>query len=393
MATVLVTDGTERSALAVVRSLGRAGHTVVVCAARPRALAAASRWCAAEVEVPDPLRDRAAFARAVAEAAIRHGADIALPVTDASVLALLADPPATALVPMAGLEAFQRISDKAAVATAGAEVGLRVPRQLRLQSPSEAAALADILTYPVVLKPGRSVDLETGAKHGVVHAEARHAFLAAAARLLPGAFPVLVQERIAGPSIGIFLLTWHGALLAAFAHRRLREKPPAGGVSVYCESIGIDGGLLERARALVDCFGWNGVAMVECKVDAATGEPVLMEINGRFWGSLQLAVDAGVDFPRLLLECALGGMPAPVTDYRVGVRNRWFWGDADHLFARLRHSAAALNLPPGSPGRLRAAGDFVLTGFTGACGQVFQPHDPGPAARELRDRMREVFGV
>ena len=40
--------------------------------------------------------------------------------------------------------------------------------------------------------------------------------------------------------------------------------------------------------------------MVEFKLDARDGVAKLMEINGRFWGSLQLAVDAGVDFPAIL---------------------------------------------------------------------------------------------
>ncbi len=50
--------------------------------------------------------------------------------------------------------------------------------------------------------------------------------------------------------------------------------------------------------------------MVEFKADARTGTPYLMEINGRFWGSLQLAIDAGVDFPAILVAAALGA-PIP----------------------------------------------------------------------------------
>ena len=82
---------------------------------------------------------------------------------------------------------------------------------------------------------------------------------------------------------------------AVFAHRRLREKPPSGGVSVYRESVAPDPSLVARAAALLAGLGWRGVAMVEMKTDARTGTPYLMEVNGRFWGSLQLAVDAGVD--------------------------------------------------------------------------------------------------
>src|SRR5205814_8588436 len=76
--------------------------------------------------------------------------------------------------------------------------------------------------------------------------------------------------------------------------------------------------------------------MIECKREAETGRQVVMEANGRFWGSLQLAIDAGVDFPALLVRCAAGERVPEIRDYRLGVRSRWFWGDVDHLYLCLR---------------------------------------------------------
>jgi len=390
MARVLVTDGTERSALAVVRSLGRAGHSVAVATARPKSLAGASRWCAAEVETPDALRAPREFVAALAAAAAVRGIEVVVPVTDAAILAVLAhrDVLAGIRVPLGGAEAFGRLSDKAAAAAAAETVGIRVPRQVRLDGRDAASGLAS-LTMPVVLKPARSVSGAEGAraKHSVGHA-ATAADLARMLRALPPtAFPLLAQERVVGPGIGVFLLTWKGELLAAFAHRRLREKPPAGGVSTYAESVPLDDDLLARSRALVDAFGWDGVAMVEFKRDGASGAPVLMEINGRFWGSLQLAIDAGVDFPRLLVDAALGRAVTPVTSWRTGVRSRWFWGDMDHGLARLRRSAAALHLPPGAPGRMATLTALVGTTLGFPKDQVFQLGDLGPGIRETAQRL------
>src|SRR5439155_108988 len=115
----------------------------------------------------------------------------------------------------------------------------------------------------------------------------------------------------------------------AGAARRLREKPPAGGVSVYRESIAAPPELVAAGTRLLEVLDWRGVAMVECKRDLATNRYVFMEVNGRLWGSLQLAIDAGVDFPALLVACASGREVAPVWDYQVGVRSRWVWGDVD----------------------------------------------------------------
>jgi predicted ATP-grasp superfamily ATP-dependent carboligase len=202
------------------------------------------------------------------------------------------------------------------------------------------------------------------------------------------AFPVLLQERINGLGVGLFVLRWEGEVIARFAHRRLREKPPSGGVSVYRESIAVDPELARRADLLLDRFGWNGVAMIEFKVDAATGTPYLMEINGRFWGSLQLAVDAGVDFPRLLAEAAMGRRPSPVRDYRLGVRSRWWMGDVDVLLARFLHSDQALSLPADAPGRIRAIADFLRLWWPGDVSEVQRWGDPAPGFRELRQWLR-----
>jgi predicted ATP-grasp superfamily ATP-dependent carboligase len=96
--------------------------------------------------------------------------------------------------------------------------------------------------------------------------------------------------------------------------------------------------------------------MIECKREQTTGRQVIMEVNGRFWGSLQLAIDAGIDFPALLVSCA-AGEPVPETRrYRVGVRSRWFWGDVDHLWLRLRRNGNGNGL---AGSRLGAVLDFL----------------------------------
>jgi predicted ATP-grasp superfamily ATP-dependent carboligase len=89
------------------------------------------------------------------------------------------------------------------------------------------------------------------------------------------------------------------------------------------------------AQRILDHVGWHGVAMVEFKV-TPEGCPYLMEVNPRFWGSLQLAIDAGVDFPWLLYQLASGAPAWPDPGYRTGVRVRWLLGDLDHLYLRLR---------------------------------------------------------
>ncbi|MEC7727283.1 MAG: ATP-grasp domain-containing protein, partial [Pseudomonadota bacterium] len=113
------------------------------------------------------------------------------------------------------------------------------------------------------------------------------------------------------------------------------EKPPEGGVSVLSRSVAVNEELRQAAERLLSAVGWHGVAMVEFRV-SDTGQPYLMELNTRFWGSLQLAIDAGVDFPLMLANCHLNRPNPPITTYREDQRLRWLLGDLDSLYIYLK---------------------------------------------------------
>ena len=118
---------------------------------------------------------------------------------------------------------------------------------------------------------------------------------------------------------------------AAFVHKRLREYPVTGGASTLRESVRHDT-LRDMGEALLKALNWFGVAMVEFKIDPRDGTPRLMEINPRFWGSLALAIEAGVNFPYLLLKMARGEKFKPVERYETGKKCRWLLpGDLLHF--------------------------------------------------------------
>jgi len=383
MTSVLVTDGDERAALAVVRSLGCAGYVVHVCGVRRRTLAALSRQAVGSFATPDPLRAPTDFVGAVAAYAAAHRIDIVLPIAEPALLAILEARAqfGGAMIPFPTIETFRAASDKRALSTVAEAVGIAVPPQWEIPTAGALASLdLDALCYPVVLKPTRSVGEHAGvrSKHAVRHARDAMELRTHVADLPPAAFPLLVQQRVVGPGVGVFLLRWNGATVASFAHRRIREKPPAGGVSVYAEAVAADQALVAQSERLLAALDWQGVAMVEYKIDAASGVAYLMEVNGRFWGSLQLAIDAGVDFPLLLVRCAEGAAASTPPSYRTGTRGRWWWGEVDHVLARLRRSDTELALPPGSPTRAAMLRDFLARWRRDERDAVFRFADPMP---------------
>lgn len=342
--TVVVTDGDERAALALTRALGADGWRVVVTAAGHRSLAGVSRHAARACRTPDPLQAPEAFAAAVGGLAAAEQAALVLPVTEAALLALAdhVDALGAARLPWPRASIIRRVLDKAAVLATAEGVGIAVPDQRECAGVPEARAAVRAFGGRVALKPARSVGEAQGERRKVAVALADDVASADVAldAMAAQAWPLLVQRRLVGEGLGVFVLRRNGRVLATFAHRRLREKPPSGGVSVISEAVPRDAALEAQAIALLEALEWDGVAMVEFKRDAAHGgRPTLMEINGRFWGSVQLAVDAGVNFPVLLARAAVGDDVAPVHDWRVGTRLRWTLGDVDHLLIAAKAAA------------------------------------------------------
>lgn len=392
----LVTDGEQRPALAIARSLGRRGIKVQVGAERDTSLASSSRYCSVHRTYPSPERDQKAFERFVLGCARRGEFDVILPVTDVVMHAIAANQDALrhhcalACPPFA---AFETATDKWSLLQRAGACGVPVPRTRLVDGlPDLRKQLAGV-DVPAVVKPTRSrVRTKDGwIATGVHYVPSREALC----RLYEDTpylshHPSLIQQRIVGPGLAVFVLFSHGELLIDFAHRRLREKPPSGGASVLSESVAVDPQLREYAVRLLGPLGWHGVAMLEFKQDRRTGEIFLIEVNGRFWGSLQLAIAAGVDFPYLTYQLAVGERPSVPAGYRIGVKNRWLLGDLDHLLIRLSRSAGASSLPEPASSRLRAVLDFMKFVEPGLYYEIVSADDPAPFLYELSHYCRAL---
>lgn len=383
MATVLLTDPEQRACLAAVRALARRGHRLITIGAS-RGIAGVSRAVSRAIRIPaDEVTRGPALIAAVTHAVHGEGIDVVIPVSDAASRILLgADVGARVAGPTAG--AYARASDKARLLETAAACGLRVPRQHVLIAPAPATGHPAI-RGPVVVKPAKSVVEVDGrtSRQGVQFVDDASMLHETLATYPAEAYPLLVQERTIGDGIGVFVLRVDRRTRLQFGHRRLREKPPAGGVSTYRESMAPPANLLARCEALLDQLDYSGPAMIEFKQDSATGEFVLMEINARLWGSLQLAIDAGVDFPSALVAETLGlpmdgGPPA-----RIGVRTVWELGELDHALAVLRRSRSELHVPAafavGPLAAIRALLDHRISDHA----EVFRWTDPMPFLAEF----------
>jgi predicted ATP-grasp superfamily ATP-dependent carboligase len=389
MKRVLVLDANQRSALAVTRSLGRQGVAVVTADETSASLAGASRYASQHFAYPSPQQQPDLFVDAIGELVKSHHFDIIMPMTELTTTLLQSNENRLhgAILPFADIDTVNSVADKCALMQAAERLGVPVPKTHYADNTAALADALDSFSYPLVLKPGKSWQQTDGKWDRAAVRIAENPAAASDILEQQASFqhhPFLLQECVSGQGAGVFALYDHGRPLAFFSHRRLREKPPEGGVSVLSESALVEPLLLAHARTLLDDANWHGVAMVEFKV-AADGTPYLMEINTRFWGSLQLAVDAGVDFPWLLYQLACGEQPDATGEYRTGIRLRWLLGDLDNLYLTLRNPQLAFAT------RLAAILGFVTPSLRRTRHEVNRWSDPSPAWYELKQYLRDLL--
>ena len=393
---MIVLDGEQRSALAVTRSLGRIGVDVFVGAETNPSLAGISRYCRGSFTYPSPTTRSLNFIKCLERIARLYDAFAVFPMTDVTTFEILQNKSrmeCVTRIPGVSLEVFERVSDKFCLFREAERIGVAIPKTLFVKDSRKMSNMQSKISFPAVLKPGKSKIREGGR---MIEGKVRYAdhvedVLEICNRDEAFRFPFVIQERIEGPGIGVFVLMHRGRTVALFSHRRIREKPPSGGVSVLRESVLPDPVAASAAEKLLCHFGWEGVAMVEFKQDRRDGILRLMEINGRFWGSLQLAVDSGVDFPSLLLKTLQGKKLEPVTAYRLGTKTRWLLGHLDHLLIRLFRKKSELHLPLKYPSRFRCLLQFFNFFDKHTHLEILSSGDRRPFFFELQTYCKELL--
>jgi protein-tyrosine-phosphatase/predicted ATP-grasp superfamily ATP-dependent carboligase len=357
---ILVTDAHELAGLGAIRSLGRAGHELVAGypGKSPRPASTYSRYCGARRTYPDPWLSQPDFARwLLANAA---DVDLVLPISEAALVAAVSCraqlPPQALVVPStAALE--YTLSKRRATAKALA-LGIPCPRT--------AFSLEDIpgLKSPwIVRTDNRLGDDGCYRKGRNWYLEDSGELMDLLRELTEDGEQWLVQEHFVGRGGGAFVLMRGGQAVLEFAHERVHEVPFYGGVSSLRRSVR-DDATLASATQLFAAIGYQGVGMFEFRRSSLNQIPYFIEINGRLWGSLALALHAGADFPAALVESHAGGaVSGAPDDYANGIYCRNVYpGETDYLRSVLAVSGPVRGVLP--PGKAQAVLEFFRLFFT-----------------------------
>jgi predicted ATP-grasp superfamily ATP-dependent carboligase len=354
---VLVPESQAMGSIGVIRSLGRAGYPVHACAQRSDALGLRSNY--ASQQAVCPRYDSKDFVSWLREYIREHRIRAVVP-SEGMVLAVRSSfdefSQLFPLSPCAGT-VYAGMSKFDLLASFQKDGGLqiRTPPTMLIDDPDCLPSWNDLacLGLPLYIKAD-AVYVKNGNGESSVH---RCDSVAAAQdvirKLSTDYSKLLVQGYVPGQGVGAFFLVWNGELIAEFMHRRLHEVPHTGGVSSLRESwfhpeIRCDA--LQKLKSL----NWNGVAMMEYRWHAKTDDFYLMEMNGRFWGSIHLALHAGVDFPRLLLDAFHGRVEQIENRYPRNLYCRYTVPkEFEYVWSRLKDRQLSLG------SKLSSCGEFI----------------------------------
>jgi predicted ATP-grasp superfamily ATP-dependent carboligase len=372
---LVVSDGETPHVLAAVRSLARGGFEVAVGAPADSLRGeASSRYARRCHDIPRAEDGIDAYLAAVAGAVGEAGYAVVLPGDDADLLALSwGRDRLGATFPYPRHDLVVRAVDKLELVHAADRAGLAAPHT----EIADEAALAG-WEGPVVVKARLHwrPDSVAADRHleAVVCADPRTAADAAAAMRTRGGEPLL-QQCIDGRLMAVSMVLAEGGQVLAVAQQS-SSRLSLRRTSVRARTVPVDAELVDRVRQMLVDLGWHGIANVQL-LRSADGAAHVIDLNGRFYGSLALAVRAGADLPVVWVRDALGLPAAPVQRSRPGVRFHAFEEDLRRARSE-RRGGAVVDIA-------RVFGSVPAAAHT-----TWSPADPKPALRRLGGVLRSA---
>jgi predicted ATP-grasp superfamily ATP-dependent carboligase len=319
---ILILDGVNKNTLAIVRHLGRlkVGRLDVV-SYQKLSITFFSRFVSKKIILPRP-KDEGLFINALIQLLASEKYDLLIPVGYATFQVCSRNQDeikkyTKVFVPSP--EAMEIAESKIKSQIRAERLGIPVPKTIEVNDISDIQKLD--LRYPVVIKApvelGRSLVSYASDKNELPKKFRQMCTKYDSVQMLP-----ILQEYIDGEGVGFFAYYSNGKCRRIFMHRRIREYPASGGASVCAQGF-YDAKLQDYGIRLLDSLKWNGVAMVEFKKNRKTGDYVLMEINPKFWGSLDLSLVSGVVFPYFMVLEAKGEEIKTDFSYHRTMRFQW----------------------------------------------------------------------
>lgn len=328
--TVLVV-GNYRPSISVVRSLGRAGHRVIVGREPWASYAERSRYASEVWDHPAIADNELRFIEAL-QAFLQSHPDIGFlfPVRGLAIIALcrhLAQLPSHVKLVMPDPDLVEVCDHKTKMLSVVAELGIPYPLFAIVSTLSELSTQADAIGYPCIVKPTVAELRINGEKGLICRTEAElRGYLT---QWPTGHTSLMVQRYASGLRHNLHFAAKDGKLLRCLDAVSLRTQRPDGtGLTVEGMSVELPDSLREYCRQLVDRLHYTGIGCLQFICDETRGSEDFLEINPRLAAGYAIAQYCGFDLPLTALNLVRGvPIPAGGDTYPVGKRFAWTQGD------------------------------------------------------------------
>lgn len=329
--------------IGVVRSLGRAGYPVHACANSIHALGLHSQY--ARKSVVNPKEHEPRFLDWLRSYIASEGIKLVVP-SETLYLAIRSEYDTwSPLIPdTVTKEIAYRCLSKCDIAeffAAATDESLRhfLPRSIVVsRQGSIPRDELRSLALPAVLKTDACWDTRPQKRGSVAQARTETDLL----RLLECALEThercLIQEMVPGCKATVTVVVHRDQVLVDNMKYAAHENPHTGGITAL-RTIWWHAEMRADALRRLAALQWQGPAMVEYKWDAATGRFWFIELNSRYWATLNVDLLAGKDYPRHQLDAHFGHVETNLGPIPVARR---FWcrdtfpSDAGYLMSLLR---------------------------------------------------------
>ncbi|NRD77986.1 ATP-grasp domain-containing protein [Bacillus sp. BRMEA1] len=331
MQTVIITDGLLRKSLSATRSLGKRGIKTIVGDQSSLSPSGFSKHCYKRVKYPDPKLTPEQFLSWLKQQLKQENVPVLLPMDDAVVDIVMEhweDIKNLCKCLLPSRQAYDTAADKFETIELARKQSVKCPETYLPNDKQDVVKMAETAVFPLVVKPRKS-----SGSRGIRKVENKESLLEIYEEIRKEYPNPMIQECIPfGDRYDVCLLyDQQHEVKASFVQKEIRHFPIKMGPSTVQESVSNEE-LIELSIHLLKPLNWTGIVEVEYMIEPRTNQPVLMEINPRFWNSLDLAIQSGIDFPYLLYQLCLGQSVPVQKEYPAGRRSRWlFPGDLLHF--------------------------------------------------------------
>ncbi len=319
---VLVTETQVRSALSVIRSLGKRGITVYAGDHDKISTGFFSKYTKKSIVYPDVRKDEDGFIEAILQFVKSEKIDVIFPIIEESIIALLKNRELFekhTIIPFTDLDKLLQAMDKSQTFKLAESLDLPIPKTYYPQTVKD---LEEINIYPVVLKP----TISAGSR-GLSVCNNRNELNEAFQQNVERYKKFIVQDYIPDINGEKVELCWYGfydwdsKLKAHGCYKVLRTYPINCGPATY--KVSIENEEVNRiATKILDHLQWQGLALIDFRVDPRDNIPKMLEINPRLWASCEHSIRAGFDLPGMWLDFALKKKIPVQEPIKVGVKSR-----------------------------------------------------------------------